>query len=94
MATLRRTIKPRKAIGNSISEVATTIGTSATVLRKAVEVLAIAVDDMRFESEQQSIIDRKQAVLDAILDEKQLLEEAVALGVDATLATRLADLGL
>ena len=91
---MRRTIKPRKAIGNAVSEVAVTIGATATVLRKAVEVASIAVSDMKFESEQQSIIDRKQAVLDAILDEKQLLEEAVALGVDTTLATRLADLGL
>jgi len=91
---MRRTIKPRKALGNATSEVAVTIGTTATVIRKAVEVMAIAVDDMRFESEQQSVVDRKQAVLDALLDEKALLAEASALGVSAELTKRIKALGL
>ncbi len=91
---MRRTIKPRKALGNATSEVAVTIGTTATVIRKAVEVMAIAVDDMRFESEQQSVVDRKQAVLDAILDEKALTAEASALGVGAMLTKRCKALGL
>ena len=89
-----RTIKPRRAISNAVSDIAQTAGTSARVLRKSVGLASLAIDDLRFEMELTSVTDRKEAVLDDLIEQKRLEEEVKLNGLDAQYAQALADLGL
>jgi len=89
-----RTIKPRRAISNAVSDIAQTAGTSARVIRKATTLASLAVDDLIFEMNLSSVTDRKEAVLDTLIETKRITDEVSANSLDAEFTKMCADLGL
>lgn len=90
----QRPQKPRRAISNAIADIATMAGTTARVGKKSLGLADLALDDLMFEMQLSSKTERREAVMDDLLEQKRLTAEVKLNNLTVQYNKACKDLGL